>query len=53
MGGDAVLVMLTRIHNLDEATAIAEKVRESALDPITVESGRVSATSASVSPSIP
>lgn len=44
MGGDEVLVMLTGIHSLDEAAAIAEKVRESASDSIAVANGHVTAT---------
>ena len=34
MGGDEFLVVLTDVHNMDEALEIAEKVRAAALDPI-------------------
>lgn len=39
IGGDELLVVLTGVHSLDEAVAIAEKVRTSASEPIAFEGG--------------
>jgi diguanylate cyclase (GGDEF)-like protein/PAS domain S-box-containing protein len=44
MGGDEFLVVLEGIHGLDEACAIAEKVRAAAARPVRVPGGRVTAT---------
>jgi diguanylate cyclase (GGDEF)-like protein/PAS domain S-box-containing protein len=39
MGGDEFLVFLSRIHDLDEAAAIAEKIRDVAAAPIPLSDG--------------
>lgn len=44
MGGDEFLVVLDGIHHLDEAAAIAEKIRALATGPMEVPDGAVSAT---------
>ena len=36
IGGDELLVLLTGVHGLEEATVIAEKIRARAEDPVTV-----------------
>lgn len=43
-GGDELLVILTAIHGLDDALAVAEKILEAASDAIDREGTRVSAT---------
>jgi diguanylate cyclase (GGDEF)-like protein/PAS domain S-box-containing protein len=40
MGGDEFLVYLTRIHDVDEATMIAEKIRAAVAVPIPLGDGR-------------
>lgn len=47
MGGDELLVIVDGIHALEEARAIAEKIRQAAERPIPVGTGRV-ATSLSI-----
>ena len=37
IGGDELLVLLTGVHSLDEATAIAEKIRDRAEEPVRVD----------------
>ena len=37
IGGDELLVLLTGVHSLDEATAIAEKIRARAEEPVRVD----------------
>lgn len=37
IGGDELLVLLTGVHSLDEATAIAEKIRARAEEPVPVD----------------
>lgn len=44
IGGDELLITLTGVHDLDEAHAIAEKIRSTAAEPITTEAGTVTAT---------
>jgi diguanylate cyclase (GGDEF)-like protein/PAS domain S-box-containing protein len=44
IGGDELLVVLTGVHSLEEATALAEKIRESAAQDIGVGSARVRCT---------
>ena len=39
IGGDELLVVLTGVHDLDEAVAIAEKIRRVAAEPIAFEHG--------------
>lgn len=39
MGGDELLVVLTGLHDLDEAVGIAEKIRVAASEPIGLEHG--------------
>jgi diguanylate cyclase (GGDEF)-like protein/PAS domain S-box-containing protein len=44
IGGDELLVVLTGLHDLDEAMALAEKIRSSASRSIGLENGRISPT---------
>lgn len=39
IGGDELLVVLTGVHSLDEAVAIAEKIRSAASEPIAFQGG--------------
>ena len=39
IGGDELLVVLTGVHDLDEAVTIAEKIRRAAAEPIAFEHG--------------
>ena len=44
IGGDELLVILTAVHGLDDATAVAEKIREAASVSIGLEGARVTTT---------
>lgn len=44
MGGDEFLVILTGLHDLDEATAVAEKIRLACADPVPTRDGSISAS---------
>jgi diguanylate cyclase (GGDEF)-like protein/PAS domain S-box-containing protein len=44
IGGDEMLVLLTGVHSLSEATALAEKIRRAAAEPIDLLTGVVSTT---------
>lgn len=44
MGGDEFLVILSGVHDLDQAVGIAEKVRLAAEVPISIEDGSVTST---------
>lgn len=44
IGGDELLILLTGLHGLDDATAVAEKIRATAAYPIPVGDAFVSAT---------
>jgi diguanylate cyclase (GGDEF)-like protein/PAS domain S-box-containing protein len=47
VGGDELLVILNRVHDLDDAVHVAEKIRQAASEPVTVPDGVV-ATSLSI-----
>ena len=44
IGGDELLIILTGLHNLGEATAVAEKIRDASSVSIGLETGRVTST---------
>ncbi len=44
IGGDELLVILTAVHGLDDATAVAEKIRDAASVSIGLEHARVTTT---------
>lgn len=44
IGGDELLVILTGVHGLDDAVAVAEKIRDAASVSIGLEHGRVTST---------
>ena len=48
IGGDEFLVVLTGLHDADEATGIAEKIRGAAVAPIEVGASSTIATSLSI-----
>lgn len=44
LGGDEMLVLLEGVHSLDEATSIAEKIREAAAVPISLDGIAIACT---------
>ncbi len=44
VGGDELLIVLTGIHSLEGATAVAEKIRQAAAAPIALDEGSVQVT---------
>ncbi len=44
LGGDELLVVLWGVHDLDDALAVAEKLRRSVAEPVTIPGGSVHAT---------
>ena len=43
-GGDELLVVLRRVHDLVDATHVAEAVRAAVAEPIAIDDGHVTAT---------